>query len=93
MLESTSLPGHVGLVRTTPVFTVETVPAGLLRAHRIAPGVWGRLRVIGGSASFVLEDTGESRRLGEGDEQVIEPGVAHHVELGSDAAFVVEFYR
>lgn len=93
MLRSLVLPGRVEHVRTTPVFTVETVPAALLRAHRVAPGVWGRLRVMAGSVTFVLEDTGESRRLGEGDDQVIEPDVAHHVELGSDAEFVVEFYR
>lgn len=93
MLESTSLPDHVAHVRTTPVFTAVSVPAGLRRAHRIAPGVWGRLRVIGGSVTFVLEDAGESRDLHEGDTQVIEPDVAHHVEPGANAEFVIEFYR
>ena len=81
------------LVRTTPVFTVETVPAGLLRAHRVAPDMWGLLRVITGAVTFVLEASGESRLIGEGGTQVIEPDVAHHVEVGADTEFVVEFYR
>ena len=93
VLESMSLPSHLEHVRTTPVFTIETVPAGLLHAHHLATQVWGRLRVISGSVTFLLEETGESRHLAEGDEQVIEPAVAHHVELGPDASFDIEFFR
>ena len=87
------LPDEVAIVRTTPVFTVETVPPGLLHAHRSAPGVWGLIRVITGTVTFAQEASGESRPLSEGDEQVIEPEVPHHVEPGSDSSFLVEFYR
>jgi tellurite resistance-related uncharacterized protein len=88
-----SLPASVRLERTTPTFTADTVPAGLLRAHRIAPEVWGRLRVEEGTVTFVLESSGESRRVGAGETQVIEPDTLHHVVLEPDAAFVVEFHR
>ena len=93
MLASLSLPEGVVIVRTTPEFTIETVPPGLLGSHRVAPGVWGRLRVDAGSVTFVLEATGESRRLAAGEAQVIEPGVQHRILVGVDARFVIEFHR
>lgn len=37
------LPNGLELARTTDVFDNDTVPAGLLRAHRVANGTWGRL--------------------------------------------------
>jgi tellurite resistance-related uncharacterized protein len=93
VLEAVSVPDGVQRVRSTPVFTVATLPDGLLRAHRLGAGVWGRLRVTAGSVVFVSEGDDESRRLGPGDAQVIEPEVAHHVEPGPDAEFSIEFYR
>ncbi len=93
MLASLTLPESVQLVRTTPTFSAETVPAGLLRGHEIAAGTWGRLRVHEGSVTFVLEGSGESRRLGAGESQVIEPNVTHHVEVEPGASFAVEFHR
>lgn len=93
MLGDAALPPGLGLVRTTREFTVDTVPAGLLSAHQVASEVWGVLRVLEGSVVFVAEESGESRSLGAGDTQVIEPEVPHHVEPAADARFVVEFYR
>jgi tellurite resistance-related uncharacterized protein len=93
VLAALSLPAGVELVRTTAELTRDTVPAGLLREHRLATGVWGRLRVIDGTVTFVLEASGESRLVGAGEVQVIEPEVAHHVEPGPGSVFVVELYR
>lgn len=93
MLEDLTLPADVSRVRETPEFSAESVPPGLLRAHRIAAGVWGRLRVIEGSVVFVAEDGPESRRLTAPASQVIEPELPHHIEPSADARFVVEFYR
>lgn len=93
MLASLSLPAWVHLERTTPTFTAETVPAGLQRDHHLAPGRWGRLRVEVGAVTFVVEGSGESRRLTAGDTQVIEPEVAHRVEVEPGASFAVELYR
>ena len=93
VLAALSLPAGVEQVRTTPELTVDTVPAGLLKAHRVASGMWGRLRVLEGVVTFVLEAGGETRRLGEGELQVIEPDVAHHVEPEPGSVFVVEFYK
>ena len=52
-MERGSLPPGLMLHRTTDVFTDTTVPAGLLRAHRVAQGLWGRLVVLEGRLRFV----------------------------------------
>jgi tellurite resistance-related uncharacterized protein len=93
VLEARSLPDDVSLARTTPEMTPETVPGGLLRSHRTAPSVWGRLRVLHGAVTFVDEGSGEARRVAEGEVQVIEPETPHHVEPEPGASFVVDFYR
>ena len=87
------LPEGLAHVRTTPEFTADTVPQGLLRSHHIASGVWGVLRVLEGSLTFVFEGSGESRDLVAPATQVIEPNVLHHVEPGPTARFLVEFHR
>lgn len=88
------LPAGLTLARTTDEFTDGTVPAGLLRAHRVADGVWGRLVVRGGSVGFVFEDAPDVLlTLSAGDAVVIPPGRLHHVRPGTGCRFVVEFHR
>ena len=88
------LPDGLELQRVTDVFDADSVPAGLLRAHQIADGVWGRLLVHGGTVRFVWEDTPDDPvELGKGDSLVVPPLRRHHVELGDDARFAVEFHR
>ena len=88
------LPEGVELQRTTDEFDVDSVPAGLLRAHRLAAGVWGLLSVTQGELTFIWEDRPDAPvELGEGDALVIEPETAHHVEPGPDARFTVAFHR
>lgn len=94
MTDHGELPGGLDLVRVTDDFTAETVPAGLLRAHRVATGVWGRLVLGAGALTFVWEDDERGRlELVAGDRVVIPPDVHHHVEPGPDARFRVEFHR
>lgn len=87
------LPDGLELTRTTDVFDQETVPAGLLRAHRVATGVWGRLVVHDGSLRFVFEDDGTTFRADAGEWIVIPPDRPHRVELTGPVGFVVEFHR
>ncbi len=93
MLADLALPSGVELVRTTPTFTSESVPPGLLREHRVAVGVWGLLRVLDGSVVFVHEASGERRTVDRGQSQVIEPDTPHHVEPAPGSSFAVEFHR
>lgn len=88
------LPEGLTLQRTTDEFESGTVPAGLLKAHRVATGVWGRLRVTAGALAFVWEDDPDRPlQLGAGDAVVIPPDTPHHVEPAGGARFLVEFHR
>lgn len=88
------MPAGLELARTTPEFTETTVPAALLAAHRVGPGVWGRLRVLAGRVRFVFEaEASDGVELSAGEHVDIPPGEAHHVEPLHEARFVVEFYR
>ena len=72
------LPDDLDYVRTTDVFDNTTVPAGLLRAHRVADGVWGRLVVHTGTVTFVFEDEPDRPiAVPAGEAQAIPPG-RHH---------------
>lgn len=88
-----SLPEGVSFVRETPRWSAEEVPPGLRRAHQVASGVWGLLRVYAGSVRFVDEATGAAQELSVGDEQVIPPATPHHVEPGAGSRMSVSFYR
>jgi len=96
-IESTmhpEMPPGLHLQRTTAEFSAQTVPSGLLAAHRVAASTWGRLRVSSGSVTFVFEDEPLLPRvLAAGDHIDIPPSRHHHVEPATDAVFVVEFYR
>lgn len=86
-------PGPV-YERTTGEFSAESTPRGLLRAHRLAPGIWGLLEVTAGSVTFVWEAEGQRRIiLFAEDSLVIEPELPHHVEPDAEARFAVGFYR
>ena len=88
------LPADLSLHRVTNEFSADSVPTGLLRAHHLAAGVWGLLRVTAGSLAFVWEDASSPPiELLTEDSVVIAPELQHHVEPAPDARFVVEFYR
>lgn len=89
-----SMPEGLEHVRTTNTFDNDTVPAGLLRAHHVADGVWGRLVVHTGTVMFVFDDDPDHPILtGPGQAVAIPPARQHHLELDEPATFAVEFYR
>ena len=88
------MPDGLVLVRTTDVFDQDSVPAGLLRAHRVADGVWARLVVHTGAVTFVFDDEADHPiAVSSGESVVIPPARQHHVELDGPATFAVEFHR
>lgn len=94
MTDPPQMPAGLRLARTTPEFTDATTPAGLRRAHRVAPGLWGQLQVREGGVRFVFEDPPASiHDLVAGDAIDIPPGIAHRVEPGLGCRFVVEFHE
>jgi tellurite resistance-related uncharacterized protein len=94
MNRPTSLPHGAGLVRTSPEFDENSVPVGLLRAHKVSEGVWGRLVVRSGELRFTF-DSGDpdSRVIAAGGDVIIPPLVPHHVTVDGRVRFVIEFHR
>lgn len=87
------LPGGLELVRTTDEWDEHSLPEALLRTHRIADAVWGRLVVRAGSIELTFEDDDAVLRLGPGDAAAIPPGRPHHVTIDGPVRFAVEFHR
>jgi tellurite resistance-related uncharacterized protein len=93
-MDRPQLPDGLELVRTTNTFDHDSVPAGLLRAHRVADGVWGRLVVHTGSLVFVFDDDpNHPISVMAGESMAIPPARAHHVEVDGAVTFAVEFHR
>ena len=93
-MSSRELPEGLVLARTTDVFDNHTVPAGLLRAHRVADNVWGRLVVHTGRVTFVFDDEPDQPiAVAAGETVAIPPARQHHLVLDEPATFVVEFHR
>ena len=102
--DSMELPDGLELERSTREFDEKSVPAGLLSAHRVASGLWGRLVVTSGEVGFVFEsdsdgglgmgdDPDRRRMVGAGESVVIPPGRPHHLELTGPVTFHIEFHR
>ncbi len=92
-LES-ELPDGLVLARTTPTYDQDSVPPGLLKAHQVATGVWGRLSVKDGVLDFAFDEfPDEVRSIRAGQHVVIPPARPHHVTAHSPVSFFVEFYR
>lgn len=89
-----SLPDGVVPYKTTPQFTVQTVPKGLLKDHSLKAGTWGLIQVHAGRLRYFLAGELEpSAEVGAGESWVVPPETLHFVELTPDAAFSIVFHR
>ena len=89
-----SLPSHLVAYKRTPEFTQDTVPNGLLSAHRTKVGAWGKIVVLSGQLTYrILEPEVEEIPLGPGVEGIVEPTVSHEVVPQPGVRFYVEFYH
>lgn len=92
LCDRAELPDGLSVVRTAGPFDAATLPAGLRKAHRVADGVWGRLRVIDGSAAISIDtDPPIHARLFAGESQPIPPGVPHAVLVDGPVRLAVDF--
>lgn len=87
------LPDGLQLARTTPLFDAQTIPPALLQAHQIGEGVWGLLVVRTGTVTLVFDEDGTRAGHPAGGSALIAPGRTHHVELGENSSFVIEFHK
>ena len=88
------LPDGLVVVRTTSTWDETSVPDALRRAHRVAAGTWGRLRVTRGALRFVAATEPVTDVIVDAEHpQAIPPDVEHHVEPRAATQFVVDFLR
>lgn len=88
------LPEGLHNYKRTPLFTHETVPNGLLKAHSTKEGTWGKIHITKGRLLYVIEtEPLESIELSPTIYGVVEPEVPHHVKPLGEVEFFVEFYK
>ena len=86
------VPAGLTVVRTTPTWDQRTMPPALRRAHRVASGTWGRLRVESGALRFVARtEPVTDVVVGSGAAHGIPPDVEHYVEPLGSARFAIDF--
>jgi len=86
-----ALPADAIEYKRTRLFDETSIPAGLLRAHSTAKGVWGQIVVEEGKLLYALEETGESWVLSPAALGIIEPEQRHHVKPMGAVRFFVKF--
>ena len=94
LCDRSELPESACPVRSSPVWDERTMPAGLRRAHQLAPGTWGVLRVHDGALRFStghVPSTGMELRSGS-PPLVIPPQALHQVSPSGPVRFSIEFF-
>lgn len=91
-----TIPSNVTHYRSSPVFTQDTVPAALQRAHTTADDVWGRITVLEGSLLYRITDPSQPAEevlLTPERHGVVEPRIEHEVQVVGPVRFQVDFHR
>jgi tellurite resistance-related uncharacterized protein len=92
LCDRTEVPAGLVVVRTTPQWDEHSMPNALRRAHRVASGVWGRLRVGHGRLRFVAQTTPVVDVVVDmSHPQGIPPDVEHFIEPQGPVHFSIEF--
>lgn len=81
-----------GLVsyKSTPEFTEDSIPAGLLKAHSTKVGTWGMIRIKEGQLAYRAQGT--SQILDSDHPGVVVPEMLHEIAPNGVVRFYVEFY-
>lgn len=86
------LPNNVTAYKRTPIFTEQSVPAGLLKNHSTKAEVWGLIQIEEGELEYTIENK-ETLVLTTDKNGVVEPEIRHHIKPMGTVSFFVEFYR
>ena len=88
------LPAEVESYKRTPEFNNDTIPKGLLKAHKTKEGTWGKIVILSGQLHYrILEPQLEEWVLSPRDFGVVEPTVLHEISPIGAVTFYVEFFR
>jgi tellurite resistance-related uncharacterized protein len=94
MHRTNALPAGVTCYRQLGPFDEESLPAGLLREHRLKQDVWGVLTMLDGTIGFRWDDAeGGKVELAAPASMVIPPTVPHHLHVSGPFALTIEFHR
>jgi tellurite methyltransferase len=94
LCDRAELPEGLVIERTAGPFDETTLPAGLLRAHRLPAGTWGRLRILDGAVDFRIGiHPPVEHHLDGGQTQPIPPEVTHELRPKGPLRLVVDFLR
>ena len=89
-----NLPSGVTRYASSPEFSDGRVPDNLLRSHRTKADTWARIIVLEGRLLYrVLEPVIETVELSPDRPGIVEPEVAHHLELTGRVRFRLDFFR
>ena len=86
------LPAGLEIYARTPDFTHLTIPAELTADHALAEGVWGVLRVLEGAVTYIAATRFWPASVGAGTMVVVEPQLAHRLQLCGPTRFFIEFH-
>jgi tellurite resistance-related uncharacterized protein len=89
---SRELPPGLAAYRRTPIFTEQTLPAGLRSRHQTKAGVWGLISVIEGSLRFRRLEPLAEATVNAGSCAVVAPEEPHEVEPLGPVRFFIEFH-
>ena len=88
------LPASVKPYKKTAVFTENTIPAGLLKDHTTAEGVWGLIHILSGELGYQISGEKEGGYiLNQKLPGIVEPKVKHHIKAIAAVKFYIEFNR
>lgn len=92
LCDRAEFPECLHLVRSSPEWNEHTIPPGLLRAHHLASGTWGRVVVREGRLRFVASTEPPIDVVLEvGSSQAIPPDLEHHVTPIGTVRFIIDF--
>jgi tellurite methyltransferase len=92
--DALEFPDGVVEYKRTPVFTQDSIPAGLLKDHNTKAGVWGLILVEEGALLYtVLEPAERSMLIQAGERGVVVPLMKHKVQAQGNVRFCVAFHR
>jgi tellurite resistance-related uncharacterized protein len=87
-------PEAIRRLRSSPEWDEYSLPPGLLRAHQLAAGTWGKIVVREGTLRFSLNGEQPISVELEPDSpaQAIPPGVCHEVQPVGHVRFSIDFF-
>jgi tellurite methyltransferase len=87
------LPNHFIPYQQTPVFTDQSMPAGLKKDHLTKAGIWAKIVVVEGKLRYCIAPLDVKMELSEDRPGIVVPEVPHLVEPMGPVQFFLVFYR